>query len=175
MPKAFQPDTSSELSAEIFGRVVRPLFSDDIADNPAFAVLARDLIQRLMPRDPIEEMLVAQMLWTHARAARMSRKSFEQKNLGWFKAYATEFERSSNLFRRQMKALTDYRKPRRTYFLHTKPRPALPMSKQENSHAQKSLPLNNPGIAYTEKLCLPEPAVAPEYRPDDDPRQSQEP
>lgn len=169
---SFQPDTSTDLSAEIFGRVVRPMFSDDIVDNAAFKAVAIDLIRRLCPRDPVEELLVAQMLWTHARAARLSRVSLEQKSLDWFKAYSAEFERSSNLFRRQMKAFDEHRKPRRQFVLTRRASPALAMGpraekKKEIGHGPKGLPPVGGGVEVAAKLCLPEPAVVPQYRPED--------
>jgi hypothetical protein len=70
-----------------------------------------DLIERFKPRDPVEEMLIAQMAWTHARLAKVSGQAGIQENVKWSQHLHEAADRAANTFRRQMLALAEYRRP----------------------------------------------------------------
>jgi hypothetical protein len=78
--------------------------------------IAADLLRRFKPRDPVEEMLIAQMVWTHARVANLSTLFSAQHDIKWHGLMALQADRAANLFRRQMLALADYRRPTRRSF-----------------------------------------------------------
>jgi hypothetical protein len=70
-------------------------------------------IARMEPRDAVEELLVAQMLMTHARILFVNRFANKQKNLKWSALMHTVADRAANTFGRQMDALAKHRTPRR--------------------------------------------------------------
>jgi hypothetical protein len=74
--------------------------------------IAQDLILRFKPKDPIEEMLIAQMIWVHARVAKLVTRATAQSNIKWYALMGEQCDRATNLFRRQMLALAEYRRPR---------------------------------------------------------------
>ena len=79
--------------------------ADTAAGRPAYDAVAADLLARLRPRDPAEELLAVQMLATHARALFLARHATRQKNPKWFALYSAHAQQSADLFRRQMLAL----------------------------------------------------------------------
>ena len=112
------------LTADLFARAARPLpaaaaadparAAADASDATALAAVAADLTRQFAPRDPAEELLVAQMIWTHARVLFLTRQAGRQTDRRWFTAYSAELTRASHLYRRQMQALSDHRRPRRS-------------------------------------------------------------
>jgi hypothetical protein len=78
--------------------------------------VAREMMRRLDPRDSAEMMLVTQMIATFSRAMFLSRHANKQKHPKWFVLYSGECDRTMNLYRKQMAALADYRRPRRRTF-----------------------------------------------------------
>src|SRR5687768_3001288 len=68
------------------------------------------LLASVQPRDLIEEMLVVQMAFTHARLAYLSRLAADQEQRVNITAVNQACEQASNTFRRQMLALSDYRR-----------------------------------------------------------------
>ncbi len=76
----------------------------------AYAV---DLIAEFQPRDPVERMLVSQMIQTHARTMYLNAFMTQQQNLKWAAMMNDAADRASNTFRRQMLALAEYRRPPR--------------------------------------------------------------
>jgi hypothetical protein len=72
---------------------------------------ARDLIKRMAPRDPAEEMLVSQMLFAHARSMRLTGLSGQQSTVEGLKVVHEYADRASNTYRRLMLALAEYRRP----------------------------------------------------------------
>jgi len=65
------------------------------------------------PRDAIEEMLVLQMAFTHARMTRLSVVAMEQDRTRNVQVVNDACDRAANTFRRQMLALAEYRRPPR--------------------------------------------------------------
>jgi len=82
----------------------------------AFAHIT-DTLAALQPRDAAEAMLIEQMTLTHARIVTLSAESLLQQSESWRQLMSEEYERSSNLFRRQMLALHEYRQPPKRTFV----------------------------------------------------------
>ena len=70
-----------------------------------------DLIKRMAPRDPVEEMLVVQMLLTHARVLHLTDWANRQESLEKLRGVNECADRASNTYRRLMLALPEYRHP----------------------------------------------------------------
>jgi hypothetical protein len=71
-----------------------------------------DTLKRMKAADPVEEMLVTQMVWTHARLSRLTRIS-SQQSTKVLSAIAEACDSASNTYRRLMLALVEYRNPKR--------------------------------------------------------------
>jgi hypothetical protein len=67
--------------------------------------------ESVKPRDALEEMLVVQMAWTHARLARLSAIAHNQEKRENLQAVQDACDHAANTFRRQMLALAEYRRP----------------------------------------------------------------
>jgi len=78
------------------------------------------LKETVQPRDVIEEMLVLQMAWTHARLARLSRLANNQTDRNGLRVVNDACDRAANTYRRQMLALAEYRRPPREPFVAVK-------------------------------------------------------
>jgi len=63
------------------------------------------------PSDAIEDMLVVQMAWTHARLAKLSALAVDQTQVKNVQVVNDACNRAANTFRRQMLALSEYRRP----------------------------------------------------------------
>lgn len=74
---------------------------------------ARDVIERMVPRDPVEEMLIAQLLFAHARVMRLTDMANQQTGLDAIRVIHDYADRASNTYRRLMLALIEYRRPPR--------------------------------------------------------------
>ncbi|GJM19643.1 MAG: hypothetical protein DHS20C14_18560 [Phycisphaeraceae bacterium] len=75
---------------------------------------ARDLIERMNPRDPAEEMLIVQMLMAHVRVLHLTDLAAKQTGLDGVRTVHEHADRASNTYRRLMLALSEYPKPPRT-------------------------------------------------------------
>lgn len=73
----------------------------------------RDLIARVNPRDPLEEMLVEQCIWAHGRVRHLSALANQQTDLDAVRQVNDSADKASNTFRRLMLALREYRQPPR--------------------------------------------------------------
>jgi hypothetical protein len=83
-----------------------------------------DIIRRLEPRDPLEQMLIDQMLWTHVRIGRLTMQAIRQDRIEPLKVTHEAADRALNAFRRHMLALQEYRSP--------KPAPSFTAINQQN-------------------------------------------
>lgn len=116
------PRTSAEHRQSLHGKMIAALVysaqlthmgdAGGVAADTAFDH-AGDLIERMKPRDPLEEMLCVQAMWTHARLAHLSRLANQQENLDTVKVVHDYCDRAANTFRRLMLALREYRRPAR--------------------------------------------------------------
>lgn len=72
------------------------------------------LRESVQPRDAVEEMLLLQMPWQHARLGRLSAIAGQQENRENLRVVNDACDRAANTFRRQLLALAEYRRPPRT-------------------------------------------------------------
>lgn len=72
---------------------------------------AADLIDRMNPRDPAEEMLVVQMVLAHVRVLHLTNLSTRQTDLESIRSVNQYADKASNTYRRLMLALAEYRRP----------------------------------------------------------------
>ena len=123
-PGSADADASADPVADVaHGTPVDPLeklldvaLSSDPFHSADLVPIAHQLLQQLAPQDPAEQMLVTQMIATFTRSMFLTRHANRQKNARWFALYSGECDRAMNLYRKQMAALADYRRPRRTVF-----------------------------------------------------------
>jgi hypothetical protein len=173
--------TPADWSAELFRRVMTQSDPGGTRDRPVWDAVARDLLDRLAPRDPAEEMLAAQMLATHARATFLTQHANRQKNPQWFTLYSTHAQQAADLFRRQMLALAEYRRPRRrrgTFNAIKHANIAQVMSPTEHTRVSSPPPKSPPALPpHPRRKARPaterpgEPTVAEKHRPQDADRQ----
>jgi hypothetical protein len=144
-----------------------------------------DLFERFKPRDSIEEMLVAQMIQTHARLMYLNTFAHQQKNIKWAVMMHEAADRAANTFRRQMLALSEYRRPPREKSFtaigqaniahqqvvqnrisenaNTTNEQGLP----QGMESQKALPPDRARIESASGECAGSPAVAIQHRATD--------
>jgi hypothetical protein len=120
-------------------------------------------------RNPVEEMLLQQMVWTHSRAAWLTTQANKVDNIKQLRAFSDAADHASNTFRRLMLTLVEYRNPRRNAATINSLRqtniadkqviqqqaPADPAAAKRNSENEK---------ASNEKGCPPPPALLPDVR-----------
>ena len=75
---------------------------------------ARDLLERLDPRDPMEEMLAMQALLAHARTLSLTLLAAAATESDRIRILSEYAEKASNTYRRLMLAFVEYRRPPRT-------------------------------------------------------------
>jgi hypothetical protein len=92
---------------------VGPLLGS-VVDTQTSLDYAVDLVSRMAPRDPAEEMLVAQMLLAHARVMHLTSLANQQSNVESLRTIHEYADRASNTYRRLMLALLEYRQPPRS-------------------------------------------------------------
>ena len=95
----------------VYASAIRPLTGSAV-DRQAI-LYAKDVLTRMAPRDAAEEMLVAQLLFAHARVMRLTEMSYKQTNVETISAVNECADRASNTYRRLMLALAEYRRPPR--------------------------------------------------------------
>ena len=152
------------LTAEVYRHLLK-----SVVDSDAFA---KSALRHMMgvyleagPRDPFEQMLLSQMVQTHARLMHLNLMAPQQKNLKWFALMNEAADRAANTFRRQVLALAEYRRP---------PRPAQSFTAigQANIAAQQVVQNQNQGNpanenATNEQGCDPgQREAAPALPPD---------
>jgi len=76
-------------------------------------VYAQDLVARMAPRDPAEEMLVAQLLFAHARVMHLTEMANRQEGIDSVRVVNEYADQASNTYRRLMLGLAEYRRPPR--------------------------------------------------------------
>ncbi len=70
--------------------------------------------------DPVERMLVSQMLWMQARLAFLNFYSTHQKDHRWLELMSSSCDRLTETFRRHAMALAEWRDPKRKRFVAVK-------------------------------------------------------
>lgn len=96
----------------VYGLAMTPLFGEN--GRLHASAHGRDVINRMAPRDAAEEMLVAQLLFAHARVMRLTEMANRQTDIEAIRVYHEYADRASNTYRRLMLALAEYRQPPRT-------------------------------------------------------------
>src|SRR5262249_39836361 len=96
------------LPGSIYRRHMEQLVGDDEILLDSAQTYMSDLMARFQPRDVVEEMLIAQMTWTHIRLAKMSARAGIQEHVKWSQHLHEAADRAANTFRRQMLALAEY-------------------------------------------------------------------
>lgn len=99
------------LPSIIYGRALAPRFGEQAAQDAM--AYAQDAITRMVPRDAAEEMLIAQMLFAHSRAMRLTELANKESDLEKIRILNEYADRASNTYRRLMLSLTQYRCPLR--------------------------------------------------------------
>ncbi|MDQ7025910.1 MAG: hypothetical protein Q9P44_10160, partial [Anaerolineae bacterium] len=72
-----------------------------------------DMLERMAPRDPLEEMLIVQAALAHARVLHLTDLANRQSDLEAVRTANEYADKASNTFRRLMLALGEYRRPPR--------------------------------------------------------------
>lgn len=95
-----------------YARAVYPQFSEMVGQELGTTVHnhLQDLHKRMAPRDPAEEMLVTQLLLTHARVLHLTSISSQQESVESIRTVNEYADRASNTFRRLMLALSEKRR-----------------------------------------------------------------
>lgn len=70
-----------------------------------------DVLARMQPKDPLEEMLIVQAVVAHARALHLSELACRQTDIETVRIVNEYADRASNGFRRLMLGLAEYRRP----------------------------------------------------------------
>jgi hypothetical protein len=93
----------------VYATAIAPIIGGKTDDQAM--MYARDLIKRMAPRDPAEEMLITQMLFAHARSMRLTAMSGQLSTVEGLKVVHEYADRASNTYRRLMLAFAEYRRP----------------------------------------------------------------
>jgi len=98
--------------ANSIGSRIRKMFGGMELTESAM-LYARDMLERMATRDPMEEMLIAQALAAHARVMHLTSLANTQERLESIRTVHEYADRATNTDRRLMLALAEYRKPPR--------------------------------------------------------------
>jgi hypothetical protein len=74
-------------------------------------LFAEDLFDRMDPRDPVEEMLLTQLVLTHARVLHLTDLANRRDDADSIRTVHEYADRASNTFRRLALSLSEYRRP----------------------------------------------------------------
>ena len=120
-PELSAPGTNSKqahtihahgLPSAIYAQVISKLLGG--REDADARLYARDAHERMAPKDPVEEMLVTQMILTHARVMHLTGLLGQQTTGEGVRTICEYTDRASNTYRRLMLALSEYRRPPRT-------------------------------------------------------------
>jgi len=137
-----------------------------------------DVLERMGPQDPLEEMLIQQAVLAHARVLHLTEYANRQERLEAVKVAHEYADRASNTYRRHMLALAEYRRPPRPGDSFTAIRQANIAGQQvvqngeirasgnatneqgsEPARAPQALPAEPGGAGIFAGLCTPREAV----------------
>jgi len=101
----------SVFGGAVYSGQIREAFNlEQLTDTAYLHVDA--VVKSMKPRDALEEMLIVQALWTHARLAQLHQRATVRQTLDGSRTLHEAIDRAANTFRRQMLALNEYRNPR---------------------------------------------------------------
>jgi len=117
------PETDADAARQVVVNVVTgtiigdTVFGETVSDGADLRVTTQCFVdgcmERIAPRDPVEEMLVSQLLMTHARVVRLSHLAQQKLSYDEIKNINELADRASNTYRRLMLGLAEYRRPAR--------------------------------------------------------------
>lgn len=178
------------VAGAILSRQSQTFVKDTDGSDGARAFLAA-LRESVQPRDAVEEMLLLQMAWQHARLGRLSSIAGQQENRENLRVVNDACDRAANTFRRQVLALAEYRRPPRAdaFFAIKQANLANQQvvqhvenqisnggnaTNEQGSIKHTAVPALAGGAGLTAALGLPGDAVATEHGAQDGGRQSAE-
>ena len=100
---------ASSLPGVVYAMALIPMLGKE--GGKEASAYARDVIARMEPRDPAEEMLVAQLLFAHARVLRLTEMTQDSQTADSLRVIHEYADRASNTYRKLMLALAEYRRP----------------------------------------------------------------
>ena len=123
--KALKNIFIDKVGANVFAGQMRPFvgYTEDDAGQSArdgAEAFVRAIKESVQPRDAVEEMLVLQMAWTHARLAVLSSVKSNQEAIGALRAINDACDRCAGTFRKLMLALSEHRRPAQVGFVAIK-------------------------------------------------------
>jgi hypothetical protein len=155
------------LPAVLYGVALHKMLGEE--GETAARTYAQDAITNMAPRDPVEELLVAQLLFTHARVMRLSTLACQQTAIAPMGTLHEYADRASNTYRRLMLALAEYRRPPRTgdTFAIVKQANIAGQQVVQNFENSENNPTNEQGCRHgqPEAGTHPVPAHAPPSTP----------
>lgn len=119
------PVTDPTVANEVHSRIIASTvyakaLAAQVADSVDGVELAESantyvtgVIERVDPKDPLEEMLAVQALMAHTRVLHLSNLANSQTDLNSLRIVNEYADKASNTFRRLMLALGEYRRPTR--------------------------------------------------------------
>jgi hypothetical protein len=110
--KKFNEMHTLHIGSHVYKQQLKQAFGSNM-DDTAFSYVA-DTLLRMNTRDPFEEMLVMQALWSHTRLGRLNNIANQQTQPNHLQIVNDACDGAANTFRRQMLALAEYRQPRKT-------------------------------------------------------------
>ncbi len=102
-----------DVPGSVYRAAITPMIGNSLAALPDPRDYAEGVIEGMAPRDAAEEMLIAQMLFAHARAMRLTAMANNRSDLKSVRVLHEYADRASNTYRRLMLALAEYRRPPR--------------------------------------------------------------
>jgi hypothetical protein len=117
------PETDADAARQVVVNVVTStiigdtVFGETMGEGADLRVTTQcyvdDCMERMAPRDPVEELLVSQLLLTHGRVVRLSHLAQQQLNYEQIRNINELADRASNTYRKLALALAEYRRPAR--------------------------------------------------------------
>ncbi len=100
------------MGAAVFGAQTFQYVKDD--GGKAAEMFMAAIRESVQPRDAVEEMMLVQLAWLHARIAKLSVLAMDQSQTNNVRVVNDACDRAANTFRRMMLALAEYRRPPQT-------------------------------------------------------------
>ncbi|NOG54735.1 MAG: hypothetical protein HND57_10480 [Planctomycetes bacterium] len=144
-PAAARQVHTSALSGAVYAEAIGPRFAalfHGLNLGQSAMTFVEDMLRRMAPRDPLEEMLAVQALLAHARVLHLSTLANQQQTPDGIRVIHEYADRASNTYRRLMLALAEYRKPPRGGNSFTAVKQANIAQQQLVMNEKKALPEN---------------------------------
>ncbi|MEM1183769.1 MAG: hypothetical protein AAGI53_02090 [Planctomycetota bacterium] len=101
------------MGGSVYAHALMPYLDKLFGDDPSGCAhrYVDDLLKRMEPRDPMEEMLVVQALLAHVRVLNLSHLASTETHVDRSRVLNEYADKASNTFRRLMLAMAEYRRP----------------------------------------------------------------